>query len=553
MSVAFSPDGRWLASGGDDQTVRLWDLATGKQKHRLDHHTGRVCSVTFSPDSKLLASVSTDNTLALWDPLSGKKRRVLTGNFQSWNAPVQFSPDGKLVAAGTGAGGVQMWNTANGEEARMLRGLHGGMTRGVAFSPDGQRLASAGQDGKVVITDLSTGKVLQELQRGTAATSVAFTPDSESVLAGFGTPEAVLRLRNLKSNEFVSFKGHTNHVMTVAVSPGSHLAASGTCDGSVRLWEIGNPQPRKIMLAMGCFGGTAWATAFSSDGRYLATGGDNGLIYLFRLPPPDKLSAWMDARVCPPGLPHKDWLKRVQGMSVEDQVQAVSDRLCELNPGFEGIIHPWISDGVVTRLHVNSPVLADITPVAALSGLTRFEAWHCLKLTDLSPLAGLPLETLHVMYTPLSDLTFVREVPLKELQIQDTHVADLGPLRGLRLEGLNLRATQVRDLSPLKGMPLKSLNLWWNHDRIKDLSPLAGMPLETLDCDNTSVTDLGPLRGMPLRWLSCPAGVTDLSPLKDSPLRELGCNFVPERDTAILRAIKTLEIINGKAAQEVLK
>jgi hypothetical protein len=101
-------------------------------------------------------------------------------------------------------------------------------------------------------------------------------------------------------------------------------------------------------------------------------------------------------------------------------------------------------------------------------------------------------------------------------------------------------------------MPLRELNLFWNGG-IVDVSPLAGMPLEWLDCAQTTVSDLRPLRGMPLLWFRADARVTDLSPLQDSPLRELGCHFVPERDTAILRAIKTLEIINGKAAQDVLK
>jgi WD40 repeat protein len=99
--------------------------------------------------------------------------------------------------------------------------LHDVWTRAIAFSPEGLRLASADQDGKIVVTDLSSGKVLQALQRSTAATSVAFTPDDERVLAGFDAPEAVLRLRDLKTNEFVSFKGHTDHIRSVTLCPGS--------------------------------------------------------------------------------------------------------------------------------------------------------------------------------------------------------------------------------------------------------------------------------------------------------------------------------------------
>jgi hypothetical protein len=125
-------------------------------------------------------------------------------------------------------------------------------------------------------------------------------------------------------------------------------------------------------------------------------------------------------------------------MSVANQVQAVADRLCELNPGCDGVIRPTIDSGMVTGLSVSSPFLTDVTPVAALTRLKRFEAGENKKFTDLSPLEGLALETLRVGFTPIGDLTFVSGMPLRDLEIQETQVADLGPLRGLKLQRLNL-------------------------------------------------------------------------------------------------------------------
>jgi hypothetical protein len=376
-------------------------------------------------------------------------------------------------------------------------------------------------------------------------------------------------------------------------------------DDSVRLWEVGGDHPRRFVLAMGCFGAGPLAVEFSADGRYLAAGNADGTIGLFRLPAPaEPVGDWMQARGCPPppGLPPAEWLKQVRELSAGNRVQAVSDRLGELNPGFDGIVRPTIDHGVVTGVWVPNEFLADATPLAALAGLKRFEAvgpyngsYGKNKLSDLSPLKGLPLERLNIGAAPVQSLAFVRGMPLRYLHLFCTRVSDLEPLRGMKLEDLNIAVSPVRDLSPLEGMPLRVLNCWFArgvHDlkplhgmpltylnlggtAVKDLSPLADSPLEFLDCGGTKITDLAPLRGKPLKSLriantrvsrldalaqlpledfSCEgAPVTDLSPLKGLPLRVLSCDFMPERDAPILRGIKTLEKINGKPAAEFWK
>ena len=230
------------------------------------------------------------------------------------------------------------------------------------------------------------------------------------------------------------------------------------------------------------------------------------------------------------------WIQEVAALPAESQVKAVADKLKERNPGFDGVVKPTIENGVVTGLKFVTDNVKDLSPMRALPGLKQLlcegSAPGKGKLADLSPLKGMSLATLWCGKNPVSDFF---------------------PLKGMPLTFLGCEQTPVSDLSPLKGMPLTIL--WCgNGPRISDLSPLKGMQLTSLTLWGCPVSDLSPLRGMPLTFLGYNnTKVTDLSPLKGMPLKELGCDFRPERDTEILRSIKTLEKINGKPAAQFWK
>ena len=138
--VAFSPDGRLLASAGYDRTVRLWDPATGSRLRTLTGHTSDVSGVAFSPDGRLLAT-ATGSAVRLWDPATGEPRRTLTGHTGGVSG-MAFSPDGRLLATASGDKTVRLWDPATGKPRRTLTGHTEGVN-GVAFSPDGRLLATA--------------------------------------------------------------------------------------------------------------------------------------------------------------------------------------------------------------------------------------------------------------------------------------------------------------------------------------------------------------------------------------------------------------------------
>ena len=274
------------------------------------------------------------------------------------------------------------------------------------------------------------------------------------------------------------------------------------------------------------------------------------------------------------------WAKEVRALPAQQQVERVSRKMMELIPGFDGkfIEDPHrVRDGVAWRLQVYTDNVSDISPIRVLAGLQILQCTGSAdgkgQLRDLSPLQGMAaLTELYCDLNPgVRDLAPLRGLALTSLSCDYTRVSDLGPLRGMQLQNLNITDSSVADLSALEGMPLESLNcsgtkvsnlsplagmklryLWSYATPVDDLSVLKGMPLTNLHLGGTKVSNLSPLQGMPLELFVCDAPV-DLSPLRGMPLRMLDCNFKPERDTKVLRSIKTLESINGKPTAEFWK
>jgi hypothetical protein len=237
LGVAFSPDGRLLASGAEDCHVLLWDPATGKRRRTLEYSRGvlnhMVSNVAFSPSGGLLAS-ALDKWLVLWDPATGEHERTLTGHtLFVWG--LAFSPDGRLLASGGEDGTVRLWDPATGTSQRTLTGP--GTVQGVAFSPDGRLLASGGNDGTVRLWDPATGEHERTLTGHTGTVQgVAFSPDGR-LLASGGNDGTVHLWDPATGTSQHTLTGHADGVYCVAFSPDGRLLASGGGDKLVRLWD----------------------------------------------------------------------------------------------------------------------------------------------------------------------------------------------------------------------------------------------------------------------------------------------------------------------------
>jgi WD40 repeat protein/tRNA A-37 threonylcarbamoyl transferase component Bud32 len=290
QTVAVSPNGRVVASAGEDQVVKLWDLATRQVVRSLKAHTATVCGLTFSPNGRQLASGSRDGTIVLWDVAAGSEARRLRGDADSFSR-IQFSPDGRLLAAGGQGGLVKIWETSTGKARDPLPG-HTGVVRCVAFSPDGRWLASGGEDRTVLLRPLAEGHA-QKFRVPSLVNNVAFSPDGHT-LAAVGeahvprgvrdpAPEATVHLWDLETGKETTWKGHAGDVHGLAFSPTGPLLATCGEDRTVRLWGLDGSDPRVRTVGPGAFGGPVRAVAFTPDGRYLATANANGTVYLLRV------------------------------------------------------------------------------------------------------------------------------------------------------------------------------------------------------------------------------------------------------------------------------
>ncbi|KAK0719663.1 hypothetical protein B0H67DRAFT_642995 [Lasiosphaeris hirsuta] len=276
ISVAFSPDGSRIASGSDDETIRIWDARSGKEVQKLEGHSYGVASVAFSPDGSRIASGSDDETIRIWDARSGKEVQKLEGHSYGV-ASVAFSPDGSRIASGSDDKTIRIWDARSGKEVQKLEG-HSNRVTSVAFSPDGSRIASGSDDETIRIWDARSGKEVQKLEgHSYGVASVAFSPDGSRIASG--SDDKTIRIWDARSGKEVQkLEGHSNRVTSVAFSPDGSRIASGSYDETIRIWDA---RSGKEVQKLEGHSGWVRSVAFSPDGSRIASGSDDRTIRIW--------------------------------------------------------------------------------------------------------------------------------------------------------------------------------------------------------------------------------------------------------------------------------
>ncbi len=236
-SVAFSPDGETLASCGQDLIIRFWNVKTGEPLQSLEGHELYVASVAFSPDGKVLASGSEDASVQLWNPQSGELLRVLRGHrgYVWWAV---FSPDSKTLVSTSSDRNVRLWDVQTGELLKTLSG-HKNPVETAVFSPDGETLASASKDGEILFWNVQTGELLKKLTEDTGSNIEALDFSWDGNILASGSWDGTVRFWGAKTGEALwKLEGHGGRVRSVDFSPDGKILASGHGDGGIRLWNV---------------------------------------------------------------------------------------------------------------------------------------------------------------------------------------------------------------------------------------------------------------------------------------------------------------------------
>jgi WD40 repeat protein len=277
-SIAFSPNGRFLASGGADQVVKVWNIASKSEQHSFRGHSDWVTSVAFAKDGRAIVSASVDHSVLLWRFVEDEATHV--GHTRQVTA-VAVSNDGKMIASASEDRTVRLWNSATGIESHILVG-HAGKITALAIAPDGRHIATAAQDRKIKIWDSGNGREVLNHDSAEEVLLLAYSTDGQKLFAwqrhqGRSDDESADGVRifdaaTLKPLDELIDRGR--RVSCLALSADDTMAAMGSADGSVRLWDltkkerIGGDRPMHAKAV--------WDLAITPDKKWLIAAEKDG-------------------------------------------------------------------------------------------------------------------------------------------------------------------------------------------------------------------------------------------------------------------------------------
>src|SRR5439155_20572923 len=291
-AIAFSPDGKLLASASRDRTARLWDVQTGKQIAALDGHRGGVYAVAFSPDGRTLASAGADRSILLWDvPAAGapstplRERAEWTGHQASITC-LAFSPDGTIVASGSAAAGkklpgvLKLWDAATGKELTEWTASAGDVTA-LAFAARGAVLAVGDESGALKLWDVASRKLLAARKQRSAVRALAFSPDGKYLASGHAG-SGLLLWDTTEWLEQAWLNGHQGAISSVAFAATAASSPFLVSTGQDKMFKLWSLEPRRLAVVR-CTGHDGWVTAVavSPDGRQLLSASWDGTLRLW--------------------------------------------------------------------------------------------------------------------------------------------------------------------------------------------------------------------------------------------------------------------------------
>jgi WD40 repeat protein len=331
-SIIFSPNGKMLASAGEDRTIHLWDVVTGKEIKTLTGHTNRIRSISFSLNGQILASSGWDKTIKLWDVTTGKEIKTIMGQAEQssisfgpknllasassdgtikfWDINphkevipldsypgdgISFSPDGKLLASTAGqTNTIKLWDVPNHKEIATLTG-HRHWIKSLNFSPNGQWLASAAWDYTIKLWNVrdciktTTCEASETLKLDSQFIhNVSFSPDGTLLASagnkGWGTNNNIqlwdVATRPINTKPIKILQGHRDFINSISFSPNGKLLASGSNDKTIKIWDVANA--KEIKTLTGHSDGVQWVN-FSRDGKLLASTSNDQSIKLWNV------------------------------------------------------------------------------------------------------------------------------------------------------------------------------------------------------------------------------------------------------------------------------